>query len=251
MTLISVIIPFHNEISLINQAVYSVLSQDSLLVREIIIVNDGFLENSVIYHQIPIECRGNIPIRVISNSSYKGPGGARNTGIELSTGDIIAFLDADDIWHANKLRCQYELLLSEGSSFVAGAYQYAGQVTVVNPPRTIRSEIELLTKQGIGTSTVLIKKDLIDKTRFSSRRFCQDIEFWCNLAKKDQFRFSATESVVSIYSPDGSSRNKFVQLSYFLGFLTSRRLNPLRLFLILLIYVSRGLSRYMRQTFAP
>lgn len=251
MTVISVVIPFHNEIRLIGRAVRSISNQNLSFIREIIIVNDGKLEDSYIYNQIILESSIDVPLTVIPNNWHKGPGGARNTGIELSTGNIIAFLDADDTWSHNKIQCQYHLFESKGATFVAGAYQYSDRPTVISPPSEVKSELDLLVKQGIGTSTVLVTRELIGKTRFTSRRFCQDIEFWADLSSKELFCYSSTDSIVATYSTGGSSKNKLVQLFYFAGFLITRPLPPLNLLFILLVYVSRGLSNHLIKVFSP
>ena len=99
---ISVIIPTYNSSEFIIKAVSSVIHQ-SKKPYEIIISDDGSTDNTIQLLQEYInKNRVNIRINIIKNN-HKGPGAARNMGIEDSTGDWIAFLDSDDYWLRDKL----------------------------------------------------------------------------------------------------------------------------------------------------
>lgn len=57
-------------------------------------------------------------IRVIRlPSNFGAPAGPRNIGVQQARGEWVAFLDADDIWHSDKLRCQLETLAKTGARF--------------------------------------------------------------------------------------------------------------------------------------
>jgi len=105
MNLVSVVIPSYNCAKYITQAVQSVLDQ-SYGNTEIIVVDDGstdatrdmlqpFMKDIVYVFQ-----------------ENKGLPGARNRGIKESSGEYIAFLDADDRWRNNKLDYQIRVLES-------------------------------------------------------------------------------------------------------------------------------------------
>lgn len=87
---ISVTIPVYNvEPNFIETAINSVLKQTYKNI-EIIVVNDGSTDKNTLNY---LKTINNSQIRII-NQENKGLGGARNTGIENSTGDYIGFLDA-------------------------------------------------------------------------------------------------------------------------------------------------------------
>ena len=89
---LSVIIPFYNELNLINRAVNSVVINSIFFDQlEIILINDGSFEESEI--RSCFKNNLNKLIKIVSNNYAKGPGGARNTGLDISKGDIIAFLE--------------------------------------------------------------------------------------------------------------------------------------------------------------
>jgi glycosyltransferase involved in cell wall biosynthesis len=100
---ISVIIPNYNYARYLDQAIQSVLKQsyDNL---ELIVVNNGSTDNS-----LEILKKYENEIRLI-NQPNLGQSGARNSGLSLSTGDFIAFLDADDFWEPTKLEMQSTLM---------------------------------------------------------------------------------------------------------------------------------------------
>lgn len=102
---ISVIIPNYNYARYLDQAIQSVLKQsyDNL---ELIVVNNGSTDNS-----LEILEKYEHEIRLI-NQPNLGQSGARNSGLSFSTGEFIAFLDADDFWEPTKLEIQSTLMNS-------------------------------------------------------------------------------------------------------------------------------------------
>lgn len=100
---ISVIIPNYNYGHYLDQAIQSVLKQ-SYRDLELIVINNGSTDNSL---EILNQYSGQI--RIIDQPNL-GQSGARNTGLSISQGEYIAFLDADDFWESNKLESQIMLL---------------------------------------------------------------------------------------------------------------------------------------------
>lgn len=97
--LVSVIIPNFNYSRYLPEAIDSVLAQTYSNI-EIIVVDDGSTDDS----RAVIESYGN-RLRAIFQEN-QGVSAARNRGIEESSGDLIAFLDADDIWLPKKIEAQ-------------------------------------------------------------------------------------------------------------------------------------------------
>lgn len=174
--MLSVIVPFHNEIELIRRAVDSVLANiTSYVPIEIIICNDGnFSEDQIRFSLGAEACKYT---KIVTNAYAKGPGGARNTGLDVSVGSYIAFLDADDIWLPGKVKAQM-MEAHAGATFVATAYQFEKNHLVVQPPASINNAMEIFLRRGIGTSTVMISRNLLSDLRFKDIRFSQDIDFW-------------------------------------------------------------------------
>ncbi len=102
-TTVSVVIPVYNGAAFIARALDSALGQ-SHRPSEIIVVNDGSTDKTL---EVLAAYRGRIRLLSIPNG---GVSNARNLGMQASTGELIAFLDADDVWHPNKLQLQVAAL---------------------------------------------------------------------------------------------------------------------------------------------
>lgn len=97
--LVSVVIPAYNAARHIAATVESALAQ-SHRETEVIVVDDGSTDDTLARLQ-PYAKR----IQVIEQDNAGG-GVARNTGVRVASGDWIAFLDHDDLWHPDKLAVQ-------------------------------------------------------------------------------------------------------------------------------------------------
>ena len=104
MARISAVITSYNSEKYLCDAIASVLDQ-SRPVDEVILVDDGSTDGSV---ETARAFAGDL-VRIITQAN-RGPGGARNRGIEAATGDYLAFLDADDLWQREKTAIQLAML---------------------------------------------------------------------------------------------------------------------------------------------
>jgi glycosyltransferase involved in cell wall biosynthesis len=95
----SVVIPCYNPGGYLAEALASVCCQ-TLPVREIIMIDDG----STPPVELPKNWRG--PTITLIRTKNRGAGAARNVGISQCSGDLVAFLDADDLWHPEKVEKQ-------------------------------------------------------------------------------------------------------------------------------------------------
>lgn len=109
--LVSVIIPTYNRAGLIGEAIENVLQQTYANI-ELIVVDDGSTDDT----QSVLRSYGS-RIRWTAQENT-GPAAARNRGIAMAKGEIIAFQDSDDVWHPTKLARQVSLLQRGGDSVV-------------------------------------------------------------------------------------------------------------------------------------
>ena len=62
-------------------------------------------------------------IRVLINKKNLGAGLSRNKAIKLSKGFFVSFIDADDLWHKNKLKIQVNLMLKNNWNISHTSYK--------------------------------------------------------------------------------------------------------------------------------
>ncbi len=106
---ISVVIPTYNRHASTTRAVKSALAQ-SLSPLEILIVDDGSIEPIAWMPEAETANESAIEVRVIRRDQNQGASAARRTGIQEARGDLIAFLDSDDLWEPGKLQAQVDML---------------------------------------------------------------------------------------------------------------------------------------------
>lgn len=116
---VSVIIPVFNGQDYIAEALASVISQ-SCQVLEIIVVDDGSTDSTA-----RVIAAVQAPFVHYVRQERAGISAARNHGIRLARGPLVAFLDADDLWLAGKLSLQVgSLLRSEGDMIFCHAEEF-------------------------------------------------------------------------------------------------------------------------------
>jgi glycosyltransferase involved in cell wall biosynthesis len=104
--LVSVVIPVHNGQRFLAEAIDSVLAQ-GYPHREVVVVDDGSTDGSAAIARTR-------PVRY-QRQPNQGVAAARNAGLAAAQGDLIAFLDQDDVWLPHKLEAQVSFLLQHRS----------------------------------------------------------------------------------------------------------------------------------------
>ncbi|HEY8600248.1 MAG TPA: glycosyltransferase family A protein [Thermomicrobiales bacterium] len=103
--LVSVIVPVYNGARFLAAALDSVLAQ-IYTHYELIVVDDGSTDESA-------AIAGRYPAARVISQTNRGTAGARNVGLTIARGELIAFLDQDDLWLPEKLRTQVDRHLAE------------------------------------------------------------------------------------------------------------------------------------------
>jgi glycosyltransferase involved in cell wall biosynthesis len=102
---VSAIVPVYNGEKFLAEAINNI-QQQNYQPLEIIVVDDGSTDRT------PLIAREFQDLIHYIYSANKGPSGARNLGIKIAKGNVIAFLDVDDLWSPNKLQKQISYLAS-------------------------------------------------------------------------------------------------------------------------------------------
>lgn len=188
---VSVIIPHYNNGKKILRAYHSVMSQTSLP-KEIIIVDDCSYNKEILKS---LEKNHNLSSNVILKVYYlarnHGPSFARNYAVDKSSSPYIAFLDADDYWHFEKLKIQLEIIVSHDVDFIGSSVSPNLNINFL----VIKSEINtklisfkrLLLKNYFSTPGVLMKKNIFLPFN-EHQRYAEDYQLWLNLAKSNKHK---------------------------------------------------------------
>ena len=193
MDRISVIVPAHNAGRFLPDALDSVFAQ-GLDDPEVVVVDDGSIDDTA-----DVARRYGHGVRLLSQPQ-SGSGRARNVGLAATTGGLVAFLDADDIWTEEKSRLQLPVLekdprlclvfsdmvsfTDDSGSTIAGSSQdgpsYFAQRGFDGSCRV--SSIFLC--DMISTPTVILRRSCLSATGTfdESLRIGQDTDLWFRLA---------------------------------------------------------------------
>lgn len=116
---ISVIIPVYNAENYISQAVESALQFDEVF--EVVLVEDKSPDNALQICEELMKKYDRVKLYQHPDKKNHGAGASRNLGIQKSTGDFIAFLDADDYYLPNRFDAEKELFQNSEVEGVYGA----------------------------------------------------------------------------------------------------------------------------------
>ena len=205
MDLVSVIIPYYKKKKYIINSIKSVLNQtyENL---EIIIIYDDENQNDLDFIQ-EIKKKDK-RIFIIKNLKTMGAGNSRNIGINNSKGQYIAFLDADDTWQNDKLNKQINFMKSNDYKITHTSYFIVDESQRIIGKRIARNFFrlnDLLKSCDIGTSTVILKKDLInDNVKFASLKTKEDYVLWLKLLEKNA-KIYGLDEILTFWTKSRSS----------------------------------------------
>src|SRR5215216_6049450 len=185
---VSAIITAYNSEAFIAEAIQSILDQ-SRVVDEIVVVDDGSTDTT---RQVVAEFADQ-GIKFIQQQN-SGAGAARNKGIRETSGEFIAFLDADDIWLENKTRLQVNYLLAHPEAALVSSFARWWNVAkntirisgrLLKNRKTLRREILVHNVLGNPSMVMLRRSALAETGLFNEKiRWGQDWELWQRLVKR-------------------------------------------------------------------
>ncbi|KAM3112601.1 glycosyltransferase family 2 protein [Phormidesmis sp. 146-33] len=185
MPKVSVIIPAYNAMAYLPETLESVLNQ-TFTDFEVLIINDGSPDGIVEWASEIKDSR----VKLISQEN-QGLSGARNTGIWSSQGEYLAFLDADDIWEAEKLEKQVEYLEKHPdvglvSSWIANVDRNGNFIDLYDCSEAGKDLTKELFRSNIFYcgSTPLVRRTCFEKVGFFERSLSSaaDWDMWLRIA---------------------------------------------------------------------
>ena len=177
--LISAVIPTFNRGWTICDALESVLNQDYPHI-ETIVVNDGSNDDTA-EKLAPYADR----IRIIEQEN-RGVSAARNAGIMASSGELIAFLDSDDLWKADKISTLASFFAEHPNALICQSEEiWIRNGRRVNPAKKHKKPSGMIFEPSlhlclVSPSAVMMKRSLFsDKGGFDENLpACEDYDLW-------------------------------------------------------------------------
>ena len=181
---ISVVIPVYNTEKYIKQCIESVLNQPWKDI-EVICVNDGSTDRS---EEIIFSLMQEHDRIVYKKQENLGVGAARNAGIDLATGDYLAFLDSDDVWVSNAIDEPFIKKLEEKRYDLVSFAFYHGNEDLTSVTEIARVDEEItdikprIYENYRSHSSYLYKKGLVDdnQIRTDNCKRNEDVRFLFN-----------------------------------------------------------------------
>ena len=187
MPRVSVIIPTYNRAALVLEAIGSVLRQ-SCRDFEVIVCDDGSTDET----EARVRAVGP-PVRYLRSRHTGRPGSPRNRGVEAARGELVAFLDDDDLWEADKLARQVDLFDRKPELSVVYTDRrllFSDRSTsppVASPQATLPGEIFELALRGqfpfLGTA--MVRMELLRKVGGFDETLttAEDLDLWLRLGR--------------------------------------------------------------------
>lgn len=201
---ISVIIPMYNAEKTVVQALDSIrLQQVGDYSFEVIVVNDGSTDAS---KDVVEQYRDKNPQMNITllNQPNSGVSKARNTAMQIATGDFIALLDADDVWLPNKTLRQLPFLFCQENNvdFISCRRKNHRILFPYKVKENQLAEItfrKVMLRNEAQPSTVIFKKKVLLNTGFFDfrQRYAEDINFWLRISLKNKMYILDEELVLA------------------------------------------------------
>jgi hypothetical protein len=185
--LISVVIPTWNRSRLVREAAESALMQSDGQV-EVIVVDDGSTDGTADMLARVFGQR----IRLLSMPRRRGAGAARNAGARVARGELLAFLDSDDLWLPGKLDAELRVLerfpeaeavISDSLNFLEGRAEDSSRFALNGLLAATEGRVRWMSEchwlwtnsqNGVATCSITLRRSVL--TRLGEKLFAEDLD---------------------------------------------------------------------------
>jgi len=200
MPTVSVIIPAYNAARFLAETLRSALGQ-TLGDIEVIVVDDGSKDDTA-------EVARSFPAVRYVHQKNAGVSAARNTGAAHATGEFLAFLDSDDLWHPDKLRQQVEALRQHPQSVFSRTEALSDptrQAEVQQGKHADGAPHELIPDfhssflvPYLTTSTVMVRRTAFEEAKGfgTTLRIAEDVAFYLRVLVRHPLVVKMTQPLV-------------------------------------------------------
>ena len=214
--LLTVIMPTYNAARFVAESIDSVIAQ-TIEDWELVIVDDAStdLTTKVVAAYQEQDSR----IRLISQPQNLGPAHARNRALDHARGELIAFIDSDDIWYPQKTAMQLSAMRRSHADISYTSYKRrhhgATDGVLVNvPPRV--DYATMLRRNLIACSTAIVRRETCGALRMPLIKRRQDHGYWLALLRDGSRSAIGVSEPLVWYRlhPDSLSANKLIAARY-------------------------------------
>lgn len=196
--LVSVIMPCYNMERFIADTIHSVMHQ-TFSDWELFIVDDASTDGTVALVRSLAEQDRRINISV--NPEHVGIAATRNNCINKAKGRFLAFLDADDLWHSEKLEHQLHFMQEHQIGFSYTSYDLIDESgKPLNKTIMAAGNLDYkayLRNTIIGCSTVMVDTDLVGPVVVPNFRTSEDAATWLDILRKGFKAYAIDEPLTS------------------------------------------------------
>lgn len=222
MPLISIITPCYNCEQYIAETIESVLAQ-TYTNWEMLITDDCSNDQSP--EILNSYAQRDKRINIIRHEQNWGAAKARNSAIELSQGEYIAFLDSDDLWTPQKLEKQLSFMQKECCDFSFTRYEHIDETgTPLGKTAKVINKLtyrQMMFHDFVGCLTVMYKQNLNNKIYSPDLRNCNDYALFLKILKHTKNAMGYNENLAKYRIVKNSlSRNKMNKLPSFIEMMT-------------------------------
>ena len=196
--LVSVIMPCYNMENYVADSIASVQRQ-TYPRWELLIVDDASSDRTVeIVNKLAEQDE---KIHFVVKTAHSGIADTRNQCIQMAQGRFLAFLDADDIWHPEKIETQLQFMMDHKVGFTYTTYDWIDEES-----RTLNKFIntignldykKYLRNTIIGCSTVMVDTSFVGEVVVPRFRTSEDTATWLSILKKGHLAYAIDEPLVS------------------------------------------------------
>ncbi len=215
MPRVSIVLTCYNHLGHLKTAMGCIKSQ-TFTDYEIVALDDGSSDGTREWLSETHTNEPDLPLRLVFNEKNLGTYGTLNKGIEVSTGELIAVFNDDDVWAPEKLEKQVALMDSHpeiGLVHTAGYFiDDDGNEIKENPlgfdwPRTGTGDVlqELIPHNKIIASSALVRRECFEKVgEFNTDYFGSgDWEMWLRIA--EEYHVGHIDEPLTLYRVHGGS----------------------------------------------
>ncbi len=192
---IDIIIPNYNKGDYLEECLDSVLYQ-TYKNWKVYLIDDYSNDHS---KKILKKYNSDERINIILLKENLGPSYCRNLGLKNSKSEYVAFLDSDDYWPKNKLENQINEMLNNNYEFTYTDIKYFFNDNHIKINKTNLPNIydykKFLSKSTMSTSSIIVKKSIIEKIYFKDVNH-EDYLFKCDILKNGNLSFKIFNTFV-------------------------------------------------------